>query len=245
MISQRLDASSPARTGDPIDAGHSERFSRHLVPRSGTGQLAIRYAPVVEQRAGESLPYQPEGYPCSALLITLPSVITQVLRAVAETIPEEHLTTQGRELYPHITVLDGLQVDRPAGWRTEVEGERPFTVRLGKTSAFLAAQTGLDYDVLKVEIESEALVRLHHRLAGLLPHTCAFPDYVPHATVAFLQPGYGARYTGQRWLAGWAFVVDHLTFSSRLAQTEELWLQGQLRSAGAPRESRSDDAGAR
>jgi hypothetical protein len=159
----------------------------------------------------------------------LPPVITQVLRAVARTIPDEQLTARGRELYPHVTVLDGLNADGSATVRSAVEGERPLLLRLGRTSAFRAAETGQPFDVLKVDIESDALVRLHYRLAELLPHSQAFVDYVPHATVAFLQPGAATAYVGQPWLDGWSVVVDRLIFSSRTRQTDELLLQGPPR----------------
>jgi 2'-5' RNA ligase len=179
-------------------------------------------------------PPQPmECYPFSALLITLPPAISQVLRAVAQKIPDEQLMPQGREIYPHVTVLDGLHADTVGAWRAEVEQERPFVLQLGKTSAFLAEQTGGTHDVLKVDIHSDALERLHRRLAARLPHTRAFSDFVPHATIAFLQPGFGARYANQKWLEGWSVLVDRLTFSSRTFQQEEIRLRGQRRALAA------------
>jgi hypothetical protein len=181
-------------------------------------------------------PQPGDCYPYSALLITLRPAIAQVLRAVAQMIPDAQLMPQGRAVYPHVTVLDGLHADTLGPWRAELERERPFVLQLGKTSAFLAEQTGCEHDVLKVDIACPALERLHHRLAARLPHTRAFSDYVPHATIAFLQPGYGARYANQSWLQGWSVLVDHLTFSSRTCQTEEVRLLGQrrARSEGSP-----------
>jgi hypothetical protein len=183
----------------------------------------------------DSMAVPTECYPFSALLIPLPPVITQVLRALARAIPDEQLTGRGRELYPHVTILDTLHAECPDPWRWEVERERPFVLRLGETSAFLAAHTGQDHDVLKVDLTSEALMRLHDRLAARLPHAPTSVSYLPHATVAFLKPGCAAPYTGQSWLAGWSVVVEHLHFSSRTHQVQEIPLRGQRRAKLAGR----------
>jgi len=166
------------------------------------------------------------SFPFSALLIPLPPALSQVLRALARAIPDQELTEQGRELYPHVTVLDGLDTADPELCRPLVEAEPPFVLHFGRTSAFAGTHCGRPFDVLKVDIESDALARIHRRLAARLPHTRPFPDYVPHATIAFLQPGCAARYTGQAWLEGWSAVVDRLVFSTPTRQTTELPLRG-------------------
>jgi len=49
------------------------------------------------------------------------------------------------------------------------------------------------YDVLKFDVNCEKLHEINKELRKL-PHTNGFPDYHPHATIAYLQPGTAKKY---------------------------------------------------
>jgi 2'-5' RNA ligase len=49
------------------------------------------------------------------------------------------------------------------------------------------------YDVLKFDVKGKLLYDCNKKLVKL-PHTTDYPDYHPHATVAYLKPGKGKKY---------------------------------------------------
>jgi 2'-5' RNA ligase len=50
-----------------------------------------------------------------------------------------------------------------------------------------------EYDVLKCSVDSESLHALNKQ-ARELEHTNNYPDYIPHLTIAYLNPGEGKKY---------------------------------------------------
>src|SRR5579871_360481 len=159
-----------------------------------------------------------DTYEFNSTEIEVPALIAELMLAFVQTIPEAELTGPGRETRPHVTVLDGLQQGDPAVVQRALEGERPFTVRCGATFAFPAAAVGQAYDVVAVAIISAALVSLHRRLAARLAHVTAPWPYTPHATLAFVLPGCGPTYAGNRFLVGREISVDRIFFSSTTGQ---------------------------
>jgi hypothetical protein len=98
----------------------------------------------------------------------------------------------GVEEYAHITICDGL-----------VDGEFPvgkLLDYLGTNAKFTAALTGIslfsnkDYDVVKFDVVSEDLVRIHEHIMAAFPTRQRFPDFHPHLTLAYVKAGHGQRY---------------------------------------------------
>jgi hypothetical protein len=142
--------------------------------------------------------------------------------AIADKIDTKHLSK--RECEAHITVLYGLESDDVAAVQEAVTDFGPVQVTLGKTSCFPASEGGHG-DVLKIDVESPDLHRLHD-LIKKQPHTSNYPNYVPHLTIAYLWPGEGMKYAGMCDLEGETFTVTHLTFSERSGQRHDIWLCG-------------------
>ena len=92
---------------------------------------------------------------------------------------------KGRETDPHVTVKYGLHEDRPSEELLRIiEETQPFEIELMPASIYEAP----DYDVLKFEVEGEALRALNTRISER-PHTDTYPEYRPHLTVAYIQKG--------------------------------------------------------
>ena len=99
--------------------------------------------------------------------------------------------TFGLETEPHVTLLFGLHSN-------EIPDEKVFgpckqkpigPITLTNPSLF----NNEKYDILKFDAENPVLHEINAELSKL-PHTTSFPDYHPHATVAYLKPGSGQKY---------------------------------------------------
>ena len=128
----------------------------------------------------------------------------------------------GIENEPHVTVLYGLLTEDPDEVEAVVQGFGPVTLRLDKTIVFrndkaTQAQQGADYEVVVLAIKSPDLERLHTLIAYHLDYENDRPYYVPHLTVAYVQPGCGAAYEGRvvPGFTGREFRMDTLTFCSK------------------------------
>jgi len=128
------------------------------------------------------------------------------------------------ESEPHVTVRWGLEEDDVDLVKALVMDFGPIAVRLGKTSIFPASESGKG-DVVKIDVESPALHRLHKLLARL-PHTSTHKAFHPHLTLSYAMAGCGGKYVGMDDLAGDEFTVSHLTFSERSGRRHDVWLCG-------------------
>lgn len=152
-------------------------------------------------------------YQFSSTDVELSPEIADRIRAFAATIPDEDLADDGREDRPHVTVLYGLHGDDPAEVAPLVTGG-PISMTLGAVTVFAGADTGKDYDVLKIDVESSNLHRLNAALAAL-PHTQSFPEYHPHATIAYVRAGLGEAYAARMGRLDSTATADRIVFSDR------------------------------
>ena len=114
---------------------------------------------------------------------------------------------------PHITVRFGLEESvTPEQVEWIAKQYSTIRVRLGKFSLFENEEA----DVLKAEVHSPDLHRINRHL-GILPNKQTYPIYVPHLTVAYLQPGSGKTYLPQlrNDLLGEELVFDSIIFSDK------------------------------
>ncbi len=72
---------------------------------------------------------------------------------------------------------------------------------------------GDDHDVLYAKVISPDLVRLNTLLTSRLDTTNTTNFYVPHATIAYLRKGLGAKYVGKQFFAGQTAIIHKMTFS--------------------------------
>lgn len=103
--------------------------------------------------------------------------------------PEEY----GKEWETHCTVLYGIDDTQVSvdDVRELIKDVEPFKVYLTSISIF----DNEEFDVLKFDVESQAIHDLHDKVANAFPHEQMYPTYKPHVTIAYLQKGYGEKYT--------------------------------------------------
>lgn len=129
--------------------------------------------------------------------------------------------TYGREDEPHVTILYGLHATVSDDKIKElVEEIKPTKLTLKKISIFEANEK---YDVVKFDIigESEGILSDMNAKFAKLPHTNNFPDYHPHATIAYVKAGTGKKYV-QTLSAKEAIVVEANDFVYTKADGSEV-----------------------
>lgn len=91
----------------------------------------------------------------------------------------------------HITVLFGIEDNSEIGnIRKIAKSHKPIIVEFGNLSLFEN-----DNDVLKIEVKSKGLIKLHKEIRAKIPNTWSHDDYNPHITIAYLKSGTGKKYT--------------------------------------------------
>ncbi len=155
------------------------------------------------------MPDEPHKF--SSTQVELPPEVAKLFLAAAAKIPDNELGEDGREDTPHVTVKYGLHGTDPMPVRKALTGESPAKLVLGKTSIF----KNPDFDVLIVEIHSPDLHRLNKKIEKSGEFTDTHPGYKPHATIAYLKPGKGKKYTGSTEFKGVRAVIPAVTFSAK------------------------------
>ena len=165
-----------------------------------------------EVKAGRAVERDPfAGREFSSTQVDLAPVLAAAVRRLAAGIPDADLAEGGREPDPHITVKYGIHTSDPDAVRRIFGSEKPARFTLGKTSVFRCPE----YDVVKVDVDSPDLRRLNAKVAAATPCTDTHPEYLPHVTLAYVQPGLGKKYAGESALTGKTGTAGAVTFSGK------------------------------
>lgn len=122
-------------------------------------------------------------------------------------IPEADLYQPGNPMYgrqaaPHCTVLYGFH--HAPGLGEELLASLPVDRPRLSAGGVIATGCGIfenvNYDVVKLNLKSVELDRLNRWCKEHYAFTSSFPDYHPHATLAYVKPGKGAAYATSQLL---------------------------------------------
>lgn len=154
--------------------------------------------------------YQAGPYKYASTQINLTGDAYIKIAWMAGMVADGDLAPDGREDTPHVTVRYGLLPEVKASDVARVlSGAGPIRFHLGKISIF----PGEEHDVLKVDVSSDDLHRLHKKL-GALPNVQTYPEYKPHATIAYVKPGRGAYYARVFKALDLVAYADTIVFST-------------------------------
>ena len=167
------------------------------------------------------------GRKFSSTQIDLPKEAASKVSALANSIPDEDLSGDGRETKPHVTVKYGLHDDEPEGLQSFLRDNGPITLTLGKTNFFPPSAGSEGNDVVIVEVDSPQLHGLNSDISKTFQASDTHPDYKPHITLAYVKPGSGKKYAGNTSLEGQKVEAKEITFSSRNGQDHAIKLGGK------------------
>lgn len=145
-------------------------------------------------------------------LMAMIPALQQATSKWSDKLAEGSLAEDGVETEPHVTVLYGFAL----GFDTSrlarfLKDNGSAKLVLGSISRFECP----DYDVLKVDVESPALERLHGELAEEFNAevTPSKHAYHPHLTLAYIQKGTNKELDGDDSFDGLTFTVSQLLYS--------------------------------
>lgn len=118
----------------------------------------------------------------------------------------------GRTTDMHITVKYGLHTTDAEQIKNKIKGFGQFEVTLGEITRF--AKPDKDYDVVKLEVESDKLKELY-KLLGELENSDEWPEFRPHITFAYIENGTCRELSGNTDFKNQKINVDRVVFSPK------------------------------
>ena len=157
------------------------------------------------------------SYDFSSVQFDMPKTLAQKIQNWGKkNILDSDLYTEeekyGREDKIHVTVKYGLHTTDVRKIEDIVNGFGSFAISLGNVSRFVPPDK--EYDVVKVEVDSEELSELH-RMLGELSNSDEHPVYRAHCTVSYIKKGCCSDLSGNSDLKGETAEVNCLTFSPK------------------------------
>ena len=131
--------------------------------------------------------------------VQLPDGAAKTLYSMGRNIPDADLAFKGRETDAHVTVKYGLISPDFMKLQGVLAYRGPAELQFGVTAFFETT----DYDCVYVSVVGGNLPILNRAIAdGMECAPSDHGDYVPHATVAYVKPGLGAKHAGRIDLDG-------------------------------------------
>ena len=128
---------------------------------------------------------------------------------------------KGRETDPHITIIYGVCNDSLEAVNYVVEKYKSIKVKLGKVTYF---KNSPDFDVVKIEIISDDLKKLHEEVKRTLDVEESHSVYNPHATIAYVKKGEAAQFGGDTFIEGEEIIFNKVVFINNKDEEIEIKL---------------------
>lgn len=126
---------------------------------------------------------------------------------------DEDTGMEGYENDPHVTIKYGLHTDDPDDIDDITKGYGAVTIQFGNISKF---DDNPNFDVIKVDIiTSKKLVSLNKLLSDNIDNTEMFPEYKPHATLAFVKKGECDHIIGDDYFTELTDNINQIYFTAR------------------------------
>jgi peptide deformylase len=100
----------------------------------------------------------------------------------------------GIEIQPHITILFGFDDATTDVDKVLSDVKKFFDRQLLVRATGISVFENKEYDVVKIDIESEILKKLNKYLTDKYSITSIYPEYKAHCTIGYVKKGAGAKY---------------------------------------------------
>jgi 2'-5' RNA ligase len=163
-------------------------------------------------------------YDYSCIKVPLPKDLSEkIITWGKENIADEDLfeekDAQGREDDIHITLFYGIKSNDPTETKILLKNVDPIEIRLGLINAF---KNDDKLDVIKIEVESGALEKLHYEISKSIENDNDYPTYEPHITIAYVKKDSKNDLVGDEEFKGLTFKADKLVFDGSDKSEKEL-----------------------
>lgn len=185
-------------------------------PKYSPGYHAIREErPTVPESVLVKMAKQNVEYKYSCAKVDLPKELSElIINWGKKNIPDKDLYeddgSKGREDDIHVTLFYGIKSDNPDEVSNLISKVKPFEIRLGLINLF---KDNEKYDVLKIEVESGDLERLHYNIEKNVDVNSTYPTYKPHVTILFAKKNMVDKWVGDEEFKGKVFKVTEIDFS--------------------------------
>jgi len=150
-----------------------------------------------------------EDHKYGCLMAVLSKEFASEISEWATKIDPKDISDGNLETEIHITVLYGFNLTtKITDLYDFISRTYPFEIELQQLSLFEN-----DEDVLKVDVISQKLTKLHYDLVKQFNVTETHPGYTPHMTIGYLNSGAGKKYLGDDF-CGRKFLINQFTYSS-------------------------------
>ena len=119
---------------------------------------------------------------------------------------------EGYEDTPHVTIKYGLHDADPDNLTRLASGFGSIDLTLSTIDVF---NTNPKFDVLKINILSDKLMQLNKLICDNMYYTDKFPEYIPHATIAYIKKGTCLNLINSPIFDKLIDVIDEIYFTSR------------------------------
>ena len=134
-----------------------------------------------------------------------------------ECVYEEVGENYGKEANPHVTVMYGLSpIEETRVKELLNKVPKKIVAELGKISKFSNADT--PYDVLKIEVKSPHLNKIHEMIRKNFENNYKWPQYNPHVTLAYVKKGTCNEYVGNKTFEGMKVMFETFMYSNGIRE---------------------------
>lgn len=158
-----------------------------------------------------------EGHCIMADVPQKESMLEFIKKIPNECVYEEVGENYGKEANPHVTVMYGLspiEENRVKELLNKVP--KKIVAELGKISKFSNADT--PYDVLKIEVKSPHLSKIHEMIRKNFENNYKWPQYNPHVTLAYVKKGTCNEYVGNKTFEGVKVMFETFMYSNGIRE---------------------------
>ena len=158
-----------------------------------------------------------EGHCIMADMPQKESMLEFIKKIPNECVYEEVGENYGKEANPHVTVMYGLspiEENRVKELLNKVP--KKIVAELGKISKFSNADA--PYDVLKIEVKSPHLNKIHEMIRKNFENNYKWPQYNPHVTLAYVKKGTCNEYVGNKTFEGMKVMFETFMYSNGIRE---------------------------